>query len=170
MNEFLNTITKNKKTIPYILLAIGIIIFLLSYIVPKSNNESVNVFDEQTFITSTEQRVKQIVSQIDGVGDCSVAININSTIESVYVKENKSTYNNDNENIKSESQNSVLITKDSSGSEYAVITKKIMPQISGVTVVCTGANNQTVRNAVISAVSTLLDIGTNKVCVIAKAN
>ncbi len=155
----ISKISINKNYIPFILLGLGIILILLSYIFPKSTNKTDTVFNEDIFIESTQQRVELIVSQIAGVGDCSVAVNINSTIESVYVKESKS-----------ENQNSVLTTKDSSGNENAVVTKKVMPQISGVTVVCSGGNNKNVKNAVISAVSTLLDIGTNKVCVIAKAN
>ena len=47
--------------------------------------------------------------------------------------------------------------------------KQIMPVISGVTVICEGGNKNAVKESIISAVSTLLGIGSNKVCVIAKA-
>ena len=50
------------------------------------------------------------------------------------------------------------------------MTKQIMPQIGGVTVVCDGGADASVKASVINAVCTVLNIGANKVCVIAKAN
>ena len=54
--------------------------------------------------------------------------------------------------------------------EMALVTKQIMPQIGGVTVVCDGGADASVKASVINAVCTVLNIGANKVCVIAKAN
>ena len=111
-----------------------------------------------------------MVSSIKGAGESRVVINIISTTESVYVKENKKSYDSSSEKSKSETEDSVLTMTDSSGNEYALVTKQIMPQIGGVTVVCDGGEDATVKASVINAVCTVLNIGANKVCVIAKAN
>ena len=99
-----------------------------------------------------------------------VMINYNTSVESVYVKENKKSYDNNQTENRGETEDNVLTMTDGNGNQSALITKKIMPKISGVTVVCDGGNNKTVQTDVINAVSVLLDIGSNKVCVIAKAN
>lgn len=170
VENFLKNIKLNNKTLPLILAVLGILLLSVSYIMPKSAEKTDAVFNESEYISSLEKRVENLVSQISGAGDCNVMISINSSVESVYVKENKNFYNNSSDTVKSEKEDSVLTMKDSNGNEYAVITKTIMPQLSGVTVVCDGGNNLSVKNNVISAVSTLLGIGSNKVCVIAKAN
>ena len=58
---------------------------------------------------------------------------------------------------------------DKDGNQYALTTKKNMPQISGVIVVCEGGNNPQIKSSVISAVCTLLGIGSNNICVIQKS-
>lgn len=48
--------------------------------------------------------------------------------------------------------------------------EQIIPAVSGVAIICDGGNDINIKNSIINAVSTLLGIGSNKVCVIAKAN
>lgn len=169
MPEYISGLLKNKKIIIFSLAALGILLILISYIMPMDNNESTDDFSESEYIDQLENRVALLVSQIQGAGSTKVMINIDSTIESVYVKENKKSYNNDQTTSKGETEDSVLTMTDSSGNQSALITKQIMPNICGVTVVCDGADIPSVQKNVIEAVSTLLNIGTNKVCVIAKA-
>ncbi len=158
-----------KKNYIYILFAVGILLVIFSYIMPKSNSDETVLVSDTDYISGLETRLEEIISKIDGAGESDVMVSINSTTESVYVKENKSSYDNDEGKSKGDSEDSVLTMKDSSGNEYALMTKQIMPSISGVTVVCEGGNSVYVKNSIISAVSTLLNIGTNNVCVIAKA-
>jgi stage III sporulation protein AG len=63
----------------------------------------------------------------------------------------------------------LLVQRDRDGSEYALVTKELMPEICGVVVACKGADEVSVKNSVIQAVSTVLGVGTNKVCVITKS-
>lgn len=166
LNKYINLIKKNYIII---LFAIGIILVLISYLPQKSEN-TVNNFSDSEYIEALEQKISNIVSMIDGAGDSAVIINISSSAESVYVKENKKSFDNDDTKTKSETEDSIITMKDKSGNEYALITKQLMPKISGVTVVCDGGNDIDVKNSIINAVSTLLGIGANNVCVIAKAN
>ena len=163
---------KSNKTIMLIILAlIGILMITAGGMFQKSDEDKEkDVFDEKVYIEDLEKRIGEMVSSIKGAGESRVVINIISTTESVYVKENKKSYDSSSEKSKSETEDSVLTMTDSSGNEYSLVTKQIMPQIGGVTVVCDGGEDATVKASVINAVCTVLNIGANKVCVIAKAN
>ncbi len=170
MTDKLNKyITFFKKYYIVILFILGIIL-ILSSTIPKKTKNNIDTFSDNVYIEMLETKISNIVSMIDGAGDSAVIISISSTAESVYVKENKKSYDNDNNKTKSETEDSIITMKDENGNEYALVTKQLMPKISGVTVVCDGGNNITVKNSIINAVSTLLGIGANNVCVIAKAN
>ena len=133
------------------------------------NSKNEKTINESEYINDLEKRVEAIVSSIDGAGKSEVMINIASTSETVYVKENKNSYDSSEEVNKGESENSVLTMTDSTGNQYAVVTKTIMPQISGVIVACDGGNIQSVKATITDAVCTVLGIGANNVCVIAKS-
>lgn len=169
VKSIVSKILSDKKYLVIIFATIGIIIIAFSYIMPKAEREVKETFSESEYVSDLENRVSKIVSKIEGAGECDVMININSTIESVYVKENKKSYDNDETKSRGETEDSVLTMTDENGNQSAVVTKQIMPQISGVTVVCDGGNSVYVQKSVIEAVSTLLDISSNKVCVIEKA-
>ena len=169
MNSTINKLLKNKKLIIAMICA-GILCVLISYIFPERNTQVKSELTEFEYIEQLEQRTADLVSAINGVGKCKVMINYNTSVESVYVKENKKSYDNNQTENRGETEDNVLTMTDGNGNQSALITKKIMPKISGVTVVCDGGNNKTVQTDVINAVSVLLDIGSNKVCVIAKAN
>ena len=168
MIDYIKKLLDNKRIL-IIALAIGILLIFISDISFDKTSKDRSTFDQNSYLSSLEKRVESIVSEISGAGECKVMINISSGCESVYVKENKKSYDNSEQNNKSESEDSVITMKDSDGNEFALVTKEIMPEISGVIVACKGANDIYVKNSVIQAVSTVLGVGTNKVCVIAKS-
>lgn len=169
MKEYLLKIKSDKRILIIIIALVGLLLIINPF---KSDSTKTVLADISNidYAHELEDRIKNIVSSIDGAGDCTVMVNLISTSESVYVTENKKSYDSSDSASKSESEDSIIKMSDSDGNEYALIKKKIMPEISGVTVICEGGNNNTVKSSVIVAVSTVLNIGTNKVCVIAKAN
>lgn len=175
MEELLKKTTgklkQNKNLIIIAVAFIGVMLLLLGGTKQKACDEkkSEESFDEAQYIESLEKRVSDMVSEIKGAGSGRVIINIVSTTESVYVKENKSSYDSTDDKSKGETEDSVLTLTDGDGNEYALVTKQIMPQIGGVTVICEGGEDSYVKAMVTEAVCTVLNIGANKVCVIAKA-
>ena len=84
-----------KKHYILMLFIFGIILVLLSFI-PKNSTNAVKVdFEDYDYVGVLENKISKIVSMIDGAGDCAVIINITSTSESVYVKENKKSNTSD---------------------------------------------------------------------------
>ena len=61
---------------------------------------------------------------------------------------------------------SVLVITDKNGNETPVLEREGMPEISGITIASAGAGSVATRNRIIEAVSTLLNVGTNKICVV----
>ena len=167
IKQLINKMTENKLAVAAALAVAGILLLLVSFKTGGKPAETTPDINDREYVAELEKRVGQMVSQISGVGKSNVMISLASSAESVYVKENKKILDSGKEQNKSESEDSVITMSDSSGNQYALVTKKLTPKVSGVTVVCDGGNNPSVQAAVIRAVSTVLDIGANKVCVIA---
>jgi stage III sporulation protein AG len=164
-SEFKN----NKKLLLLLIGLLGIVFVLVSgYKSGEKPIENAPV-SELDYIKNLEQRIETIISTMDGAGKCDVMINVGSSAESVYVKENKKSYDTSTEQNRGESEDSVLTMKDSDGGEYALISKKLMPDITGVIITCDGGDNALVKSRVIEAVCTLLGIGSNNICVISKS-
>lgn len=167
MKDMINRLKNNKYSYLVLIGLIGVLILTLSFSnnAPKNNESRINDDFDAKYIQELEIRIENILSTINGAGECEVMINTISTTESVYVKENKKS----SDDSSFESEDSILTMTDGQGNQYAVLTKKILPQISGVIVTCKGGKNIKVKAEVTQAVCTVLGIGSNNVCVIAKS-
>lgn len=110
----------------------------------------------EVYADGTEKRLREILMEIEGVGKAEVLLTINSTEEYVYAETVK--------NGASQTENGyVIIDK---GSEKEALVKKINnPSISGVVIVCEGGDDPKVCEKLYKAVSTALNIPTNKIYV-----
>ena len=91
--------------------------------------------DVAAYAQQTENRLLEIVSQIDGVGDAQIFLTMDNSGENVYLK---------NSDTKTES---------------------IEPKVRGVVVVCEGGDDPLVISHVMDAVTKALAISSDKVCV-----
>ncbi|MBQ8894246.1 MAG: hypothetical protein IJ043_07550 [Clostridia bacterium] len=105
---------------------------------------------DQQYVEETESRVAEMLKSVDGAGECEVTITLASGGKKEYVRQ----------------EGSVLVITDKEGNESAVVSRENVPEIAGVTVASKGAGSVAVRNSIIEAVSTVLGIGTNKICVV----
>lgn len=108
------------------------------------------------YAAGTEERLCTMLSEIEGVGRAKVMLTITSTEEYVYAETQKTG--------SSQSENSYVIIDN--GSQKEALLKKINnPAVSGVLVVCEGGDDPKVCEKVYIAVSTALNIPTNKIYV-----
>lgn len=107
-----------------------------------------------------EDKLSNLISSIDGVGDCKVMITLENTSESVYATDVE--IKNDNSSI---NQKDEYVFYDSDSGEAPVLIKEYLPKIQGVTVVCTGGDNTAVKEKIIQCVTSLFNIPTNRVSV-----
>lgn len=110
----------------------------------------------ELYADETEKRLCETLTEIEGVGKAKVMLTITSTEEYVYAESVKSGT--------SQTENSyVIIDK---GSQKEALVKKINnPAISGVLIVCEGGDDPKVCERIYNAVSTALNIPTNKIYV-----
>lgn len=122
-----------------------------------------------------ENRLKTLLSQVEGVGKVDVMITYSSAGENVPAydikKSTEDTEEKDSEggtrNVNQEQYESTLAYEESqSGGKTPVILKRIEPEIKGVLVVAEGADNVEVRDRIFSAVSVVLDVPKHKVQVV----
>ncbi|MFF2482050.1 stage III sporulation protein AG [Paenibacillus sp. NPDC058071] len=120
-----------------------------------------------------EQRLKEILEKIVGVGTVDVLVTIESTEEIVVEKEWNESQSVVNESDKNGGKrHSTSITKDGkvvitevSGDQKPIVVKTINPRIRGVIIVAKGAENATVRRLIIDAVEKGANVPANRISV-----
>lgn len=101
------------------------------------------------YVNSLENKIKSVISKIDGAGECDVAISFVGGIEHEYVFSNESQTNGDITNKKS---GLTLV------SGKPVVLREKMPEVQGVVVVADGAGKASVRLEITKAVQALLKV------------
>ena len=165
----LSKITSGKK-----LMVIGIVGILLigisSFLPIKSERKKT---EEQISITeyteNTEKQLTEIVKKISGDKKATVMITLETGKRYEYAGEtedssNRKTSGEDSEVNDGKKQKTITV-KSSDGGEQALIVTEYMPEIRGVAVVCNGANNEKIKEAITEAVTAALNITSKRVSV-----
>lgn len=168
---------ENKLKLITALGAIGIILIFFSGSKPNSKEQKQiqNTFDEYEYITDLEGRITSIVESINGVGKAKVMLSLETTESFKFATEERhqtdvsQDIKTDDEQRLSErtdSENKFIIVEDDNGNKKALVETSYTPQIKGAVVVCSGGDSSAVKNRVTQALTTILGIGSSKVCVI----
>lgn len=168
-----------KQKYIYVLMIAGALLLLLTFIPKKqTTSESLGEYTSEQYISDTESKLENILSQMLGTKNVNVMITLNNSVENVFADTTK--VNTDiTENLgsgdskteqKDSKENQYIIITDENGNEQALILTQVMPQIRGVLVVCPNGNNTVIKEMVKSAVVTVLDISSKKVCVVGGIN
>ncbi len=121
------------------LAAVGILLLLLPRAVRGEEAAvSAEVRDWQSEIARLETKAANLCSRVAGVGEVTVAISLAQGIEYVYAE---------GEGI----------------SRQALLVTERPPQISGIGVVCTGGDDPTVVETLVSLLSAAFGVGTNRI-------
>ncbi|AZN43708.1 stage III sporulation protein AG [Paenibacillus albus] len=141
---------------------------------PAFNNSSHSDSPFGDIEHSLENRLKEILEKVVGVGTVDVLITVDSTEESVVQLNEKESQQITNESDKSGGKRTVTsITKegqvvlyDTSGDKAPIIVKRLQPKIRGILIVAKGAENGTVRRLIVDAVEKGLNVAVNRISVI----
>jgi stage III sporulation protein AG len=180
-----------KKDFKYLPALIAILLIGIALIIPWQGNEDKQVttdfYEDETDRTlehintdglngielNLEQRLKNILSQIKGVGEVEVtvllasgprfdyAVNV-STIEKQIDEKDQSGGIRTTTEITEDGQ-LVIVRSDRAGGEEPVVTQEYKPDIQGVLVVAQGADNPKIKANLLNAITTILDLETHKV-------
>jgi stage III sporulation protein AG len=151
-----------KYKLAFFVLLLGLVLLLL----PQKKKDAAPAASLEPVQTQTaaadEERLAALLGQMDGVGRVSVMLSIDSSEQSVYQSDSKST---SGQSGTSQEHTTVLTSQSGSGQEPVVI-KKIYPTYRGAVIVCQGAGSAAVRLAVIQAVSGLTGLGSDQIAVV----
>ena len=145
----------------YVLLVAVLGIVLLAWPSPDKNRTQVQeqAQDEipDTDIEGVEEKLESLLSMIEGVGDVKVMLTLYSSPEWVYADEKKLSTDTDGAGMggTTDSENHYVVIEDSSGNERLVPVRQKYAQYKGALVVCRGAENASVRLAVVNAVKSV---------------
>lgn len=126
-----------------------IILIIGTAIIAVSSGVSQNGDSEEAApaeYTGEEERLSEILSEIDGAGEVSVMISYVGTME---------------KDIAYDDEGSRAIT---SGGDV-VVRREVYPEVKGVIVIADGAGNASVRQQIKEAVTAVTGAGANRVCV-----
>lgn len=138
----------------------GMLLILLSELWPQAAPEpasqtvqvqpaAVNAYEQQL-----EQRLAQLVSQMDGAGSTQVMVTLSSAEEAIYAMDTQQKGEDDL------SETHVIL-----GDGTALCETTLAPAVSGVAVVCEGGGDVHVVARITEMLSALLDLPTNRISV-----
>ena len=152
------------KLLPVIIGAV-VGVFLLLYggkSTEKKSTDAISVsqtavYDEARYEAELVAKIENICKRVRGSGNVSVALTLDGSYRAIYAQNLA-----DGSNSKKE-----YFLMGSGSSEKALLLGYSPPEILGVAIVCDGGGNSGVRAEIISLVSALLDLPTNKIYVAA---
>lgn len=125
-----------------------------------------------------EQRLQEVLEQIEGVGQVTTSVSLASTKEREFavntVAGSKVTNEKDpsgGSRVITESTDNgqlVLVRQDQGNREQPVVVKESKPEIQGVVVVAEGADDPWIKADLAKAVQTLLNLPAHKVSILSK--
>ena len=141
--------TKNIEiAIALVLAAVVLLVFFGSF-GQNSTKQQNSSYTFGEYVNSLENKIKSVISQIDGAGECDVVISFVGGIEQEYVFSNESQTNG---SVTTEKNVLSLV------SGKPVVLREKMPEIQGVVIVADGADKASVRLEITKAVQALLKV------------
>ncbi len=185
MAERLKKIWHNKsgkgKDAMLILILIGGLLAVLAIPVRKEK-ESETISQEDVFLqtqngiqeeyeTKLEERLENILRQVEGVGEVEVMITLESSAKAVVEKDisMQQTYDYvaDSEvaNSDTDKEENTVYTDSKDGS-IPYVVQEIYPQVQGVLVVAEGGDDSYVNIAIVEAIQALFDVDVHKIKIV----
>lgn len=136
---------------------------------PAAETESL-----ESYVKKQEDRLENVLSQIDGVGKVSVMITARASRELVVEKdvtaESVSSEEEDSSGGRRVTNNSTrsesAVTDGTSGQAVPYVIKSLEPEIAGVAVAAQGAGTAEVETEIIHTVQALFDVPVHKISVV----
>lgn len=181
LNKYFEKLKKIKHIEIYAIILLVIAILAIWYF--PSNKEEQKSIDSTNTSTATveyckslENRLNTVLTQIKGAGEVSSMITLDGEIERVlaYANDEKvsSTQNTTSNGTvnKTETNNTskepIIVTVN--GSNEPLVLKEIMPNVKGVVVVASGADNIKVKLDILKAVQALLKVDSGQIEIFSK--
>jgi stage III sporulation protein AG len=143
------------------------------------NDTNTTSYDENTYISEMENKLKEVLKKVSGVGDVEVMITTEGTTERIPLKDSSSTEESLDEddgeggsrtdNSAQREESTVLVTNED-GNSVPYILQELEPEIEGVVVIAEGGDNAMIKMDIMQAVEVLFDVPAHKVIVMKMRN
>ncbi|MBE5754307.1 MAG: hypothetical protein E7340_03120 [Clostridiales bacterium] len=145
------------KKLQYILIFIIVAILILTLVLNFSQSEKEVITETNSaneYVNELENKLSKALSKVEGVGEVSVVIKVESGMETVLATKKVTTKNSNGE-----------VTEDTPiiVNGKTVVLKEYYPKITGVLIVAKGANKIAILNKIQQATVSLLDIELNQI-------
>ncbi len=155
-------IFKNKNNrIIFIIFIIGVVLVLTAQYHKDTGGGSAYTPASSVSVRDEEERLAEMLAQIEGAGRVSVMITYESGTEKSLAYETR-TSSRESGGERSEDRKAVT-----SGGEPMVV-KEVYPQVKGVIVAADGADSASVKTAIREAVTASLGVSAHRVCIFKK--
>lgn len=130
-----------------------------------------NTNTEITNSNNLEEKLKNILSKIQGVGNVEVCLNYSESSETVAMYNESSKVSTTEETDTSGGNRKIqetdtqkdIIYQEENGKKTPITQKTIQPKIEGAIITATGVNNATTKNNIIQAVEAVTGLATHKI-------
>ncbi len=119
----------------------------------------------EAYAAALEERLEEILMQIEGVGNCRVMITVSGSASYSYAQDAQQHMQEDEQEIQREH-----VILDEKEGDTALVEYIQNPEVTGVIVACEGGQNYVVREQIFEAVSAVLGIPSNRICVTKRIN
>ena len=157
--------------------ALGILMILLSEVVPSNKEETAGSVMQQAddaaynaqYTADLEQDLTEVLQLIDGVGEVTVSVTLESGVRYEYATEGRSSEDSDHLEdgryaTQTSSETSVILVE-RGGVKEPLILRRVEPTVQGVVIVCTGGGDPAVKEEVVRVACVLCGVRSNRVSV-----
>ena len=145
----------------FILIAVCVILLIILLGInffPKNNEKTVSADSVAEYIEIVEQKLEKLLNKVDGAGKVSVAINVESGMETVLAMTTTT---------KETSAGREIVSTPVLVNGKTVVLKEVYPKICGVLIVAEGAERLSVYNKIQQATLSLLDVKASQIEILA---
>lgn len=174
IQNLIDKLRQDKKLLIVFLIGLaGIVILVFSGSDSEIKTDAEKSETQTTAITYStydiekifENKLSEIISQVNGAGKTSAVVSVASSGEYVYAKNTKK--ENDNDSMSEDSE--IVIYESQNGADSGLVISIKSPDIIGVAIVCEGGDSSVVKAEITKLVTSLFGIGADRVYVGNKA-
>ncbi len=140
----------------------------------QQNDTNTTSYDTNTYITEMENKLKNVLSKVSGIGDVEVMITLKSSKEKVTLKDSPYTQESLNEvdgeggsrtnnNVKRE-DSTVLVNENGNSVPYVI--QELEPEVEGVVVIAQGGDDISIVTNIVETAGVLFNVPAHKVKVL----
>lgn len=155
------TADKKKAAVLILCLLAAVLLVLSEWTDGTTKKEQTAQPAAADYARELETRLERLIASIDGAGKTQVLIVLRSGEETVYARDDRL----DSGEGRTQSEQTYVTVRDGT-QEGGLPLKTVSPQVCGVAIVCEGADNPAVRQAVTQTVTAALGVGASHVSVV----